>query len=220
MNKNILLEKAKYYLFPSNGRYANFKKFPEDLTKFPIIENSMYGTYALNGHHFKPFYHIQYILPILCKDLNIPYDINDFNLIEEFDGNADVSFLESKNKFTFDLYDLFDDKQYENVDSSFLRTCNVNDATLTKYHKLFCFPHRCGRIFNKTIETNRRLVVSCDSQMIPIMPVLACYFKEIWHLDNRGNKKIVENIDVDKISDVIIVGGFNNEEKYTITNLI
>ena len=102
MSNNVFLEKAKYYIFPNNGRYANFNKFPEEIIKFPIVEDSMYGTYPLNGHHFKPFYHIQYVLPILCESLNIPYDINDFNVIEKFEGKHDISYLEFKKECYFD----------------------------------------------------------------------------------------------------------------------
>lgn len=218
MTNNVFLENVKYYIFPNNGRYANFDKFPKEIIKFPIIEDSMYGTYPLNNHHFKPFYHIQYVLPILCESLNIPYDINDFNIIENFDGDYDISYLEPKMEYIFDLHDMINDEKHENVDFSYLRKCDLNDSSLTKYHRLFCYPHRCGHIVNKTINNDRILVISCDSQMIPIMPVLACYFKEIWHLDNRQNKEVIKHIDPSNITDVVLIGGFNEEEKYTITN--
>jgi hypothetical protein len=52
MSNNVFLEKAKYFIFPNKGRYTNFNKFPEEIIKFPIIEDSMYGTYPLNKHHF------------------------------------------------------------------------------------------------------------------------------------------------------------------------
>lgn len=218
MIDNSYLEKAKYYIFPNNGKYVNFNEFSENLIKFPIIEDSMYGTYRLNNHHFKPFYHIQYVLPMLLNSLNIQYDINDFNIVENFDGDADVSYLEPKKEFNFDLHDLISDEKLENVDFSYLRKCNINDGSLTEYHKLFCFPHRCGHIVNKTIDSNKTMVISCDSQMIPIVPILACYFKEIYHLDNRQYKEVSKNIDFSKITYIIIVGGFNNERKYLKDN--
>ena len=218
MSNNVFLEKAKYFIFPNKGRYANFNKFPEETIKFPIIEDSMYGTYPLNKHHFKPFYHIQYVLPILCESLNIPYDINDFNVIEKFEGKHDISYLEFKKECYFDLHDMINDEKYENVDFSYLRKCDLKDDSINEYHRIFRYPHRCGHIINKTINNDRILVISCDSQMIPIMPVLACYFKEIWHLDNRQNKEVIKHIDPSKVTDVVVVGGFNEEEKYTVKN--
>ena len=77
----------------------------------------------------------------------------------------------------------------------------------------------CSRIVNKTTTSNRILVLSCDSQMIPIIPVLSCYFKEIWALDNRSHHSFINEINIDEVTDVLIAGGFGPESKYLDTNL-
>ena len=54
--------------------------------------------------------------------------------------------------------------------------------------------------------------------MIPIIPVLACYFKEIWALDNRSRQEFIKDINIDEVTDVLIAGGFNTEGKYLNDN--
>jgi hypothetical protein len=55
--------------------------------------------------------------------------------------------------------------------------------------------------------------------MIPIIPVLCCYFKEIYVLDNRLAQSFIQDIDINKVTDVLIAGGFNPEWKYLSSNL-
>jgi hypothetical protein len=54
--------------------------------------------------------------------------------------------------------------------------------------------------------------------MIPLMPVLSCFFKEIWHLDNRQYKEVIKNINTSIVTDIVIAGGYNNEIKYLKDN--
>ena len=214
-----LLQKAKYVLFPNRERYANFAQYPSTIIKFPIIENAIYKTYKLNEHHFKPFYFKDYVLPLLEDVLQMGYNINDFDLIIKEDNGNDISHLNSKYEFKFDIYGLT--KKTENLDVNFaeLRNCQYKDYGITEYHKLFIHPHTCSKIINKTINSNRVLVLSCDSHMIPIIPVLCCYFKEIYVLDNRLAQSFIQDIDINKVTDVLIAGGFNPEWKYLSSNL-
>ena len=178
----------------------------------------MYETYSFNEHHFKPFYFNEYILPEINNILEIGYNINDFEYIEKDDNGHDVSYLMPKCEYKFDLYGLSNNDVRLNVDFNELRCCNLTSFDITSYHKLFAFPHMCSKIINKSIDNNRVLVLSCDSQMIPIIPVLACYFKEIWALDNRSRQEFIKDINIDEVTDVLIAGGFNTEGKYLNDN--
>ena len=216
--KDELIKKAKYVLFPCRASYSFYGKYPETLVKFPLIEGSLYGTYKLNEHHFKPFYFKDYVLPMLEEVLHMGYNENDFEYVLADDNGFDISHLDSKHNFKFDIYSLTHNEEIKDADFSELRNCHRTESDLVGYHRLFIHPHACCRIINKTIDNNRVLVISCDSHMIPIIPVLSCYFKEIWVLDNRNNGKYVEKININDVTDVLIAGGFSPEWKFLDTN--
>ena len=68
------------------------------------------------------------------------------------------------------------------------------------FHRLYKGGHRCSRIINETIDNDRKILISGDSFMIPLVPILACYFKEVVLMDNRTAKsqaEYFENIDFD-----------------------
>ena len=46
-------------------------------------------------------------------------------------------------EYIFDLHDMINDKKHENVDFSYLRKCDLNASSLTKYHRLFCYFKKC-----------------------------------------------------------------------------
>ena len=55
---------------------------------------------------------------------------------------------------------------------------------------LFRLSHSSGLIKNLDLNENTRLAVNCDSMSIPIIPLLAPFFKEILVVDRRGKDKI------------------------------
>jgi hypothetical protein len=213
-----------YFIYPKFNKYQNTNGFPPETIYFPLIDSSSYGeNYFCNEHHFKPFYHIEYVLPILEKLYQFGYKRSDFSLHEDFDNNNDISYLKPKKEFLFDIYDISQNTYIKQVDSDFLRHNMTKDSTgdlykITKYHQLFTFAHKSCLIMNKTIQNNRKLVISCDSQMIPILPVLCCYFNEVWILDKREEYTCEVSIDDINPTDIIIAGGFYKSNKYLKDN--
>lgn len=212
-----------YFIYPKFGEYQNTENFPEHTVYLPNIENSMYATYFCNEHHFKPFYHIEYVLPILENELKFGYKRTHFRIEEDFDDGNDISYLTPKKEFLFDVYDISSGNFIDNVNFQYLRH-NANKEhvgdlyKLTKYHQLFTFAHKSCQIINKTIDSNRILVISCDSQMIPVLPVLCCYFKEVWILDKREDYLCDKTLNEINPSDIIIAGGFYESNKYLHDN--
>ena len=215
---NRLKSMAKYVIYPCNGRYKSLEKWPKDIIKMPLVKDSNYTAYPLNGHHFMPFYHIEYVLPKLEDIFHFGYKREDFNLHERMDGKHDVSYLEPKKDVRFDFYNLTSGEHLEDATYSDIVDCKPKTNEFTPYHTIFRCAHQCGRLINKGENNGRTIVISCDSQMIPVIPVMCCYFNEVWCLDNRDNKPHITNLDTNTVTDVLIAGGFNGENKYLVDN--
>lgn len=215
-----LIDMAKYILYPMNGVYTYYAKLPKDkeILRMPIVEGSTYGTYNLNAHHFKPFYHIDYVLPILEGIFHFGYKREDFDLHVRMDGEYDVSYLIPKKDLRFDFRNLTSGEHIEDAKYSDMMEATASPLIPTLYHTTFKCGHQCGRIINKGENNGRTIVLSCDSQMIPIVPVIACYFKELWCLDNRDNKPHTTDLDTDNVTDVLMACGAGVEEKYLVAN--
>lgn len=89
---------------------------------------------------------------------------------------------------------------------------------------LCIFAHECGRIKNLTCKNNYKLALNCDSMSIPLIPILAHYFKEIIVIDKRTtnstnyiNTLLTENIT--HYASLFIEENWLYRDKY-ITNLI
>ena len=54
---------------------------------------------------------------------------------------------------------------------------------------MFSLAHRCGLIRNKTIKTHNKLVINTDSMSVPVIPILSCFFREIFVVDFRGGNR-------------------------------
>jgi hypothetical protein len=213
-----------YFIYPRFKEYKNTENFPEDTTYFPIIEKSDYEKYFCNEHHFKPFYHIEYVLPILEEKLQFGYKRSDFTLSEDYDNDNDISYLTPKETHSYNIYDISTDTYIFDVDSSYLRHNLTKEGTgnslyeTTKYHQLFTFAHKSCLITNKNVNNDRKLVISCDSQMIPVIPILCHYFKEIWVLDKRDDYMCYVSLNAINPDDIIIAGGHYPSKKYIKDN--
>lgn len=65
---------------------------------------------------------------------------------------------------------------------------NQGEDTHTEYHRLYRGAHTCSRIINESVDNDKILFISGDSFWIPLMPILACYYKEVVLMDNRDCK--------------------------------
>ena len=209
--------------FPANYKYKNYNV--EGIVKLPIVEKSCYDTWAANNHHFKPAYHLEYTLPTLENLIHFNYSPDDFTKAERQSEGYDTSYLVPKQdnlSFNVDWYNY--DKHSENVPYSFIANCTEPEywecKPMTDYHRMYAYPHSCSHIVNNTItSTNRTLFISGDSQMIPVIPILCCYFREIYYFDNRNNKSYIKNVDITKVTDKLFCLGFDNQSKYYTNNL-
>jgi len=181
--------------------------------------------YKCNEHHLYPSNFYKMILPLMnlyIKNLN--FNMNDFELVDYFseDKRHDLSYLVPKNKdmkFTFSKEGKV---LSEHGDFSSLNFVNeVWDDTTgyeinSNYHKLFRGSHSCCKIINETIDNDKKLLVTGDSMLIPAIPILCCYYKEVVFLDNRNsksNKQYFENV----VFDDVIIEIYEAHGKLTIS---
>lgn len=185
MTKEQLLEKAVYIQYPRT--YTTYVDYsvPKNIYKLPFPEKGMlYDGWSCNEHHFTTEYQRKYALPIIFKLLGINYDKGDFYIRKMNSGTFDISMLHPKNDYSFEIFGFNRNEHFDNI-----RYDDLIDITkghgYSAYHRLYRYPHECSRIINKNIENNQKIFISGDSQMIPNIAVLACFFKEVWNFDNR-----------------------------------
>lgn len=187
----------------------------------------MYSTYAGNQHHFTTDTHYKILIPSICKELNIDFNIDDFeyvkNIVISNNIKYDLSYYKPNKKYEFSI-DIDRDGFYE---GDFNILLGFNKSYKNEYHKLFASSHRSCVITNNTIDSDRCLLISGDSHCVPQIPILACYFKKIIYLDNRDEREMNETTVIPnsiKWKDIPITDVFfslyedNSIEKYTCDN--
>lgn len=160
-------------------------KFPNyvDLT---TINPELCNTFGeKHSHHYTPKYCYSNILPIICKELNIDFDMDKFYekkiYSEKYDNDIALELKNDKNIFIYKS--LVDKKEIKGNHFSVVR--NIKRKNYEPYHDLFRGSHTPCIIKNLTTKETRRLLLNCDSMLVPIVPVLCYFFKEIVHMDNR-----------------------------------
>lgn len=216
MTKKELLDKAIYIQYPL--KYDTYKTYQIEkvIHKLPLPkDNEMWA------NHYIGKYHRDNSLPLLAKLLNFNYDENDFTLREKYVNGYEISSLIPKNRYIYEICGFNRKEHLDNIDFNELIKCDIKNSKipLTEYHKQYKYPHENSRIINKTIDSNRKLFISGDSQMIPDIPVLSCYFKEIWYADNRDNLTLANEWEKIEFSDVIVELNCGSKDDYLIKNL-
>jgi len=199
MTREEILEKAIYIQYCLKDKtYKKFSIEDEKIWKLPIVDDNMfYFGWKLNEHHFTTEYHRKYSIPLLSKLLNLNYNENDFMLEERKSGEYDISFLKPKKEYRYEVYGYTRNEHFDDLMFSDLVSNDSIKNDITDYHRLFKYSHECSRLINKTIDGYRKLFISGDSQMIPDISFLSCFFKEVWMFDNRDKVKLN-----DKYSDI------------------
>lgn len=199
-----IISKAIFIQFPKN-RLSYHEYNIDNVHKLPLPGDMMYYTWPLNNNHFTTEYHRKYVLPLLNELFNMNYNESDFHLVERHYNEHDISMLYPNKEYSFDVYSLeFDEKHYNVPFDILVNSCNINHYSITEYHKLYKYPHSSSHIINNTIDSDRKLIVSGDSQMIPIISIIACYFKEVIYLDNGSQKSLKQYIEEFNPTDVLI----------------
>lgn len=195
MTKEELVSKAKYIQFPyTNSVYMKIYN-KRQVNRLPIAEdyNPLYSDSVNDKHHYTTRYHYEHVLPLLNSIYKFGYKSSDFELVKLIKKDGDYSYMVPKRKFVFKLYQ-FDLKMREIYDNQdfygLMNESLLSDDTKHRYWGLYRFAHHCSRIVNKSLpENGRKLFISGDSQIIPSIPILACYFREVWYFDNRTGYK-------------------------------
>lgn len=177
----------------------------------PGSPDAYYTGYHLNEHHIKTSYIWDNYIELIFKFLDIPFDKHHFTIQHYFDetGNYDLSFHEPINKadtsFTY-----LDINMYQTTGTfDILRLVELERTQkfknpISRYHNLFYGYHSNARIYNNNAPTDINMLVVCDSMMIPIIPILAYYCKELTVVDNRERRPWLINFNEHDYNKVLI----------------
>lgn len=184
MTRDEIIRKAKYIVFPyRNNTYSNYYK-DIDAKYAPIIPDGsvLYSNMKGNEHHYTTEYTYKYVLPLIAELLGFKFDMNDFDLIDCKQPEWDISYIVPKQKYEYEIFNYVND---EHNSCDYMGLFKPTFETTHTYRELYRYPHQCSSILNKTLQSERRLMISGDSQIIPSINPLTNYFKEVWYFDNR-----------------------------------
>ena len=221
MTREEILKNAHYIQYPLDTRtYINVDKNVKDLLhKLPLPkENEMYKGWYGNHNHFTTDYHRKYVLPLLIDILKLPYKEHDWELKERKSNNFDLSYLQVIKSPVYEVWGLTRNEHFDNVHFDDLVNNDSKSSDITGYHRLYKYSHECSRIINKSIISDRRIFISGDSQFIPDIAFLSCYFKELWYMDNRKNLSFCNEWKDVKFTDCIIEINCSHTGRYTVQN--
>ena len=230
------MKDIKCIIFPSpdkpyRGQFESLTKMYE--TFFVEKEKCEFMlSWKHNESHLTTRCHYNYILPELSKLLNFDYNKDDFQLVKKFDNTNtyDLSYFVPKNDKKFRIHYSGKDKignyneligytHYRMSKKYFYENTSFVGMN-PDYHLLFFAPHQCCIIKNLCESNGRKLLISGDSQFIPIVPILAYYFQEVVYLDKRVGDYKEEYFDID-VNDYDILYAMSKYplDKYEISNI-
>ena len=222
-----------YYIWfplPGHNFFTSTKyKFPEENTLIDMswLNVEYYNGFELNDHHITTLSYYFIVLPFLDKFLKFGYDINDFDLVPTFEYNSGkahtVSYLTPKEDLRFTLSidgkTVSEEGGFNTLHNMETDWGDEGPGATTKYHKLYRGTHQCSSITNP--RGRGSIIISGDSMLAPVIPILACYFNVVTYLDNRTDISHKEYYD-GKIFDYVILEFWegNPPGKVTEDNLI
>jgi len=210
MRHSEIMDIAKHICFPawnSGTKTVHDDPWLDDLLSVRHPGSVMHHLYSggetyigmpVNEHHYTTGYHYKYVVPVVLDLFNIKFDINDYELVPYFlrypqsscpDKYHDMSYLKPKSKQSLHLYDYMC-KKGKDMDTLFREWDDFDcvydkDFGYTEYHLFLYCAHSVAKITNKNMPNGKSLLISCDSQMIPSIPILINYFGSITMLDHR-----------------------------------
>lgn len=217
MTREEILAKAKYIQYPYLD--LHFKDFGDvNSEKIMMESKDFYNTWRQNEHHFPPMVHFKKSMPVIAKVLDFYFDEKDFSFKVQNCNGYDLTMPYPKMTYFYDAKSLSDEERsFENMTYDELTSYEKTDGT--PYHHLFRFFHDTSIIVNKNIRDERKLLLSGDSHMIPVVPMLTPYFHTIAYLDNRKKMPIFDKIKDIEFTDVLIELFNNSLGFYTDGNL-
>lgn len=222
MTREEMLNKAIYIQYClGNKTYKDFGIASDKIYKLPIVEGKMmYDGWKLNTHHFTTDYHMKYSIPLFKETLKLDYNRNDFILKERYSGEYDLSMLKPKKNYEYEAYGYTRGEHFDSLSFDEITSNDSNSAEITDYHRLYKYSHECSRLINKTLNNDRKLFISGDSQMIPNIAFLSCFFKEVWYFDNRKKLKLSDKYKDINFSDILIELNSDAKNDYMIRNFM
>ena len=244
MTREEVIEKGKFIVVPSLGnpdpQESTFDDLIKDkpcirLTCTPYVDNCW--RIPENEHHYLPQWSYAKLLPAAIALLKFPYDQADFYMMSNQTEYGNMPYLLNKNlqhyKVFAPIYNESDGVLHFDdyfLTSNEITSCNeCIDPLMRKelndpYHKLFKFAHLPIIVENQTLKDGKTLLLDCDSQAIPLIPILITYYKKVIILDNRFPNVSCWNIYKlanEQIDDVLIVvwDGQWDKDRYTDMNL-
>lgn len=206
MTNEEILNNAKYIQFPLlGGSFQDYSQCGKDIVKLPLTKDDQYLTWQMNQHHVKTMSHFHKIMPVLSDLLKFNFNENDFHIVNEMEGNHDVSYPYPNKEYRYDIRSLYRDEKFVNVPyEEFFVPTNSQRGIITKYHKLYKYAHESSTVENLTNRNGRRLFILGDSQTIPLIPILSIYFEHISYLDNRNHVHVMDKLREINYTDTLV----------------
>lgn len=228
-----LLSNARVLVFPEyrysdtsleHDEFINSHKNIRLELPHPIFR---YYNMPKNEHHFTSKHMYYEVMPKIAELLEFEYNPDDFDLIPVYknvDGYWwDLSYFVPKQETFVDVHTmslkLLEDKKLLGYDynkrylyndivsveevfnSDVMRLVSNID---TFYHKQFLFSHQPVKIVNEKAKTNRCLLISHDSHMTCMIPLLSNYFRTVISLDNRNKISYRRIWKSENVTDVLV----------------
>lgn len=165
----------------------------ERLVKFIIDrDEDKYVNYTGNSHHWTTKYCWETAIPSVFDGLGLAFNPAVFRQVKFMWNDCDFSYHVPVQDMRFRVED-FVTKSKITGGYDALRNINLCPRlqySYSLYHMLFRLSHSSGLIKNLSTESNAKLAVNCDSMSIPLIPILAPFFKETLVIDRRKNDNI------------------------------
>ena len=159
--------------------------------------SDQYKEWPCNEHHITTNFAFNTLLPNLADLLKFQYNPEDYvwKNVNVMVGQKtfDISRLVAKEPGLYHVKCFTIGNEFTTDFSGLGNTSVAPDLTgipefsegQSAFHKMYVFGHLCSKVENMGKNNGRRLLISGDSQMIPLIPILSCIYKEVWYLDNR-----------------------------------
>ena len=202
-----------------NGTYDGHRLL--DMRQFRL---DYYKKSYPNIHHVQLASYVRIIYPYLATVLGFPYKRSDFNLYKYEEDDMVCSFLWPKKEMKWTVsINQETTAEHEGFECLTNLEKKYPGDKNSAYHRIFCASHCSSRIINESLPDGESLLISGDSYMIPVAPILACYYHEVVYLDNRYGGIGISNEPYysGKVFDKVLISCSENNppEKYLIWNL-
>lgn len=157
-----------------------------DMTGLHDIDFCDVRKYSLrNKHHFSPAFLQTQVLYRIERILGVNHNDKNVKMVKANSSGVQTYYIDDGT--IFEYQELGKSEKIVGSCMDVLRNCSSDKVIDSPYHDLFRGAHKCCLIKNLSAKEEKKLVLNCDSMIVPIVPFLAYHYSEILHLDNRSN---------------------------------